>query len=166
MKASQSPLWWQDITLNILIVAISSVYVVGSLWIADSLLYRYLSGYVFSGNYIYGIIIFFVATMSFIYWSRWRNWNNWRFFIYGPITVFFPLVFISSSFNFLLNPTNSMIASFITAQCNEATLYGACGKAFAAVVSSMSLRALPAVFTAPMLIYFLLKIKQQLYPVE
>jgi len=90
---------WADLVINIIIVGAATVYVIGLLWISDTLLSTYLQGYIFSGNYKYGSIIFFVAALV-------------------------------------------------------------CGKAFAAVVSSMSLRALPAVFTTPMLLYPILKSRQ------
>ena len=134
---------------------------IGLLWISDTLLSAYLQGYVFSGNYKYGSIIFFICAMAFIYWARWRDWNNWRFYALGPIAVFFPLVFTSSAINVLLNPGSAMVASFSDTYCSAST--DVCGKAFAAVVSSMSLRALPAVFSTPMLLYPVLNYKYQYF---
>jgi len=151
---------WADLVINIIIVGAATVYVIGLLWISDTLLSTYLQGYIFSGNYKYGSIIFFVAALAFIYWSRWREWNNWRFYALGPVVLFFPLVFTSSAVNVLLNPGSAMIASFTEAYCVSSVSTDVCGKAFAAVVSSMSLRALPAVFTTPMLLYPILKSRQ------
>ena len=152
---------WVELLINMVLVGLASVYVIGSLWVADKFLSRHLPGYVFSGNYKLGIIIFFLAALSFIYWSQWRKWNNWRFYALGPIAVFFPLVFISSALNVLLNPGSSMIASFTAQYCAESYPVDVCGKAFAAVVSSMSLRALLAVFTTPVLLYQVLILKQR-----
>lgn len=149
-----------DLVINMLVVGFASVYVIGSLWLADNLLSTHLPGYVFSGNYKLGIVIFFLSALTFIYWSRWREWNNWRFYALGPIAVFFPLVFVSSSLNVLLNPGEGMISSFSVEYCDGANSVDVCGKAFAAVVSSMSLRALPAVFTTPVLLYQVLLFKQ------
>ena len=154
----------RELAINIVFVAFCSIYVIGSLWIADTLLSKHLPGYVFSGDYKYGILIFIIASLVFLYWSRWREWKNWRYFIFGPIAFFFPLVFVSSSLTLLFNPSGSIIVSFTNTYCGTSEILDVCGKAFAAVVSSMSLRALPAVLSTPLLLLLVLDVKQRYYP--
>jgi len=147
---------FKEFLINVLTVGVFSIYTIGTLWLADSLLSHYLPGYVFSGNYKIGISVFFIMSLVYIYWANWRKWGNWRYYVFGAIAVFFPLVFMSSAVNVLINPTGSMISSYTNLYCQPAGQSGVCGKAFAAVVSSMSLRALPAVLSAPALVYFFL----------
>ena len=144
-----------NLIFNLFIVAIFGCYTVGTLWIADTLLSSYLPGYVFSGNYVLGLCIFVVVGFAYVSLAQWRMWYDWRNYMFAAVAVFFPLVFIASAISISIQPLNNMTGSFTELYCAEESFYQVCGKAFAAVVSSMSLRALPAVLTVPILFYSL-----------
>ena len=151
---------YREFGFNVALVAFFSVYTIGTLWLSDTLLARFLSGYVFSGNYKIGILIFFISMLGYVQLASWRKWNNWRYYIFGPIAVFFPLVFIASAVKTFYGSTTVLMETFAVLYCESGYASYLCGKAFAAVVTSMSLRALPAVLTVPALGYFLIISRQ------
>jgi len=136
-------------------VAVFSVYVAGTLKVTDYLLADHLAGYVYSGNYTIGMVIFFIASVAYLQVARWRCWVNWRYYILGSVAVFFPLVFLASSVKLLISPDGSLITVFNELYCEPEYQARICGQAFAALISSMSLRALPVVLSTPAMFWFI-----------
>lgn len=151
----ESQTWVISDSLSIVAcVAVFSVYVAGTLKVTDYLLADHLAGYVYSGNYTIGMLIFFIASIAYLQVARLRCWVNWRYYILGSVVVFFPLVFLASSVKLLVNPSGSLITVFNELYCEPEYQAKICGQAFAALVSSMSLRALPVVLTTPTMFWF------------
>ncbi len=132
------------------------LYVVGILWLTDMSLAQLLPGYKFSGSYGLGIVNFYISIMIFIYWTRWRRRTSWRYYALGSLAIFFPLVFISSALTILFIPENALVLYFSDQYCTAKDATPTCGRAFAAIIFSMSLRALPTVLTIPTLCWYLL----------
>jgi len=156
-------------------VAAFSFYVAGMLKLTDHFLAENIAGYEFSGNYALGMGIFFCASVVYLHLARWRRWLDWRYYVLGAVVVFFPLVFFASSVQLMINPDTDFIAALNADYCQSGLIASSigianstaslgsvsgpiCGEAFATLVSSMSLRALPVVLTAPaMFWYFIIR---------
>jgi len=139
-------------------VAAFSFYVIGMLKLTDHFLSKNIAGYEFSGNYAIGMGVFFCAAVVYLHLARWRRWLNWRYYVLGAVVVFFPLVFLASSVKLMINPDGAFIYSLNMQYCESDISTSICGEAFAALVSSMSLRALPVVLTTPaMFWYFIIR---------
>lgn len=136
--------------------AVFSIYTGIILALTDNALHRFLPDYQFSGRYEFGLILFFICCTGFIFLGRWRGWSNWRYFIIGPLGVFFPLVFLASALRLFIGGEGSMIQAYADTYCHGPLPGAICGEAFAASVFTMSLRALPTVITAPALYWYLL----------
>jgi len=135
-------------------VAVFSSYVAGMLRLTDHVLAANIAGYVFSGNYTIGLVFFFCAAVVYLHLARWRRWLNWQYYIWGAVVVFFPLVFFASCVKLLLNPDGALIDTLNAHYCEPDIRGTLCGQAFAALVSSMSLRALPVVLTTPAMFWY------------
>jgi len=136
-------------------VAAFSFYVAGMLMLTDQFLAENIAGYEFSGNYSIGMVIFFCAAVIYLHLARWRRWLNWRYYILGAVVVFFPLVFIASSVKLIVDLDGPVIYSLNAQYCKVENTDSICGQAFAALVTSMSLRALPVVLTTPTMFWYL-----------
>lgn len=134
--------------------ALFTLYTGALLALTDNVLHRILPDYQFSGSYGFGLTLFFFVGIAFTSFGQWRGWTNWRFFIIGALGVFFPLVFLASTLRMFIAGEESMIMAYTVSNCDVPT--AVCGKAFAASVFTMSLRALPTVVTAPALYWYLL----------
>jgi hypothetical protein len=145
----------KELFLSIAYAALFSIYTAILLAATDIVLHKYLPDYQYSGRYEFGVILFFFATTGFIFLGRWRGWNNWRYFIVGPLGVFLPLVFLASAVRLYIGGEGSMIQAYAQSYCHGSAEGAICGKAFAANVLTMSLRALPTVVTAPALYWYL-----------
>jgi hypothetical protein len=150
-----------DVVRIICYTALFSLYTGGLLALTDFSLAKFLPDYRYSGKFIRGMSIFFVASSIFIIFCRWQRWSNWRFFVLGSLAVFFPLVFIASTLTLFIGGENSLSFWYSTQYC-AADTQGVCGEGFAAAVFSMSLRALPTVLTAPALFWYVLLYRPQL----
>jgi len=136
-------------------IAAFSFYVVGMLMLTDHFLAANISGYEFSGNYAIGMGIFFCVAVMYLHLARWRRWLNWRYYILGAVVVFFPLVFLASSVKLMFDIDGTTIYTLNLQYCDAENTESICGPAFAALVSSMSLRALPVVLTTPAMFWYL-----------
>lgn len=138
-----------------LCIAAFSFYVAGMLMLTDFILAETIAGYEYSGNYTIGMGVFFCASVVYLHLARWRRWLNWRYYILGAVVVFFPLVFLASSVKLLINADGAVIYSLNKHYCETQNVNSICGQAFAALISSMSLRALPVVLTTPAMFWYL-----------
>ncbi len=123
--------------------------------LTDQFLAENISGYEFSGNYTIGMGIFFCASVVYLHLARWRRWLNWRYYILGAVVAFFPLVFIAASVKLMIDVDGVVIYTLNAQYCETNKIDSICGQAFAALVSSMSLRALPVVLTTPTMFWYL-----------
>lgn len=155
-SATVQPVTLKDSLFLAVHFAILSIYVAIVLALTDNLLHRLLPDYQFSGRYGFGLTIFFLVGTAFTWFGRWRGWNDWRYFIIGALGVFFPLVFLSSTLRLFIADEGSMMQAYANSYCPAVEPVVVCGKAFAASVFTMSLRALPTVITAPALYWYLL----------
>lgn len=137
-------------------VALFSFYVAGMLRLTDHFLAKYISGYEFSGSYLTGLVVFFCAATVYLHLARHNGWVNWRYYILGSLVVFFPLVFAASAIKLLVNPNAEYIHFLNQRYCEIESSASLCGFAFASLVSSMSLRALPVVLSAPTMFWYAL----------
>jgi len=148
-------LFLSDTGIQVLCVSVFSVYVAATLKMTDLFLANHLAGYVYAGKYTVGMLIFIVSALVYLRFARWRQWHNWRYYILGAVVVFFPLVFLASVANFLILPDGALISSLRGTYCGTDYHDRICGQAFAALISSMSLRALPVVITTPAMFWFI-----------
>jgi len=118
---------------------------------SDIALSFYLPEYQHSGQYRVALSIFLVVGAAFLLLGKSRGWSNWRYYIFGPIAVFLPLVFIGTSVRFIFGIENAFTAYHIVQYCSGSEEM--CGRAFAYVFFSMSLRAAPTIFIVGPLFY-------------
>lgn len=137
-------------------VGILSVYVYFVLKGADIILGRAMVEYAPSGSYALGVGIFFAATLSLSAILQRARINGLRTYALLPLGLFFPLVFLSSLITTISGLPNSQRGFYIHAFCAAERPERMCGAAFAQMVFAMSLRALPAVLTAPLLYWLIL----------
>lgn len=136
-------------------VVIFSIYTLGVLYVTDYSLSKLLPGYIFSGKYGLGVLIFIPAAVIFVLIAKYMNWITWRFYVLGSLAIFFPLVFFSSAVTVLFKSDSALVTQYVEQYCAADSGYRVCGEAFAITVFSMSLRALPTVLTAPGLGWYL-----------
>ena len=142
---------------NSFVILLLTVYTVGSLTVMDSILLRTVEGYQPVDSLWLGAIIFFVAFHIFLYLFKVNQWKSYLLFYIGGLAVFFPLVLLASILRIYLNLSGSAFASYTEIYCPAISLdltsdqYPICGQAFAFIVYSMTVRALPTVITIPLL---------------
>jgi len=129
-----------------------AVIIWGVLYASDVVLSIYLPEYEQSGEYGVALIIFFLFAAVFLLFGQVRGWDNWRYFIISPIAIFLPLVFIATSFRYAFGLENAFTSYHTALHCGAGE--GMCGKAFAYVFFSMSLRSVPTVFLVPPIYWF------------
>jgi len=144
-------------------VALFSFYVAGMLKLTDHILAKFINGYEFSGSYLIGLGVFFCASTVYLHLARRNAWLNWRYYILGSVVVFFPLVFAASALKVFINPNAEYIYVLNKQYCEIEESVSLCGFAFASLVSSMSLRALPVVLTVPAMFWYMLVKSESLF---
>ena len=150
---------WSEMLKNdsvkiIALVSFFTLYTFIVLWMSNFVLFHILPGYISVEDESLGLIIFFFAALGYAFYGRWKKWYDWKYYVLGAMTVYFPLVFIAASVIVVFNPQNAQLIHYTQEYCTVEQ--EVCGKAFAHMVYSISLRAMPTVLTAPALFWFLL----------
>ncbi len=157
VRLSDNSLFTRKFAMQLICFAIiSTIYTLGLLYLTDYGLSKFLKGYIFSGQYGIGVLIFIPVATTFACWAKHRNWDSWKFYVLGALAIFFPLVFFSSAMTVLLKSDGAIVSHYVKFHCSVPRENTVCGEAFAVTVFSMSLRALPTVLTAPALFWFLI----------
>lgn len=123
-----------------------------------------IKGYQPVDSYVVAAVLFFVVAHVLSYVARRLSWRSHFYYFIGAISVFFPLVTIATIIQIHLGISSEDYARYITEYCAPAqdflkpveTVSQLCGKAFAYIVYSMAMRALPIVLTIPFLYHLLL----------
>ncbi len=138
---------------NSFVILLLTVYTFWMLTLMDFVLLQTVKGYQSVDSFWLGAIIFFIASHVFIHLFKVYRWKNHLFYYIGGLATFFPLVLLASMLRVSLNLSESSFLSYTEIYCpqlstNETPI---CGKAFAFIVYSMTVRALPIVVTIPIL---------------
>ena len=138
----------------IMLVALFTLYTFVVLWVTNFALSHILPGYTSVENDSLGLVVFFFAALIYAFYGRFMHWHDWTYYVLGALTVYFPLVFVAAAIKAIFDPSNAQLMGYAQEYCARDA--PACGKAFAHMVYSISLRALPTVLTAPALFWYLL----------
>ena len=139
--------------LELLLVLLLAIYVWGLIWMSDLILSNTVSGYVAGNLSFAGMGIFVIVSFAFARIARGRNWTQLRNYFLAALSLFLPLVFLSSGIAALSGTTDQIAASYVMSYCDSPNL---CGEAFAQMTYASSVRALPAVLTVPVLYWFVM----------
>ena len=142
------------------VISLLTLYTFGMLTLMDILLLRTIKGYQSVDSYWLGALIFFVVSHIFLHPFRVYKWKNYLFYYIGGLAIFFPLVVLASIIRVVFNLSESGFMSYTEIYCpaisveRHSTGLTVCGQAFAYIVYSMTVRALPIVITIPTLYRF------------
>jgi len=120
----------------------------------DFILEYFLESYQSVGSTWLGALVFFLVSHIFLYMvQRYRSKGYLIYYIAG-LSLFFPLVLLTSIFRISLGFSEDNFARYAEMYCAtnvDVGSIGLCGEAFAFIVFSMTIRALPVVVTMPLL---------------
>jgi len=136
-----------------LVISLLTVYTFWMLTVMDRLLLHTIKGYQAVDSFWLGSTIFFVASHIFIHLFQAYKWKNYLFYYMGGLATFFPLVLLTSMLRVSLGVSEDSFSHYREAYCSGmyAESTSICGLAFASIVYSMTMRALPIVLTIPIL---------------
>ena len=137
-----------------LIVLILTIYTFSLLSAMDFILEFYLEPYRSVGSTWLGALIFFLVTHVFLYIIQGIRSKGYLIYYVAGLSLFFPLVLLASIIRVTLGFSGDNFAGYAIEYCainSDAGSLNLCGEAFAVIVFSMTVRALPVVVTMPLL---------------
>ena len=99
-----------------------------------------------------GALIFFLVSHVFLYFFQQFRSDGYLVYYLAGLSLFFPLVLLASILRVHFGFSDDGFEGYAVLYCNiENTGQELCGEAFAFIVFSMTIRALPVVVTMPLL---------------
>jgi len=141
---------WQLI-VAIFSMSVLSLYVYAMLSLSDKVLFSLVPGYQTTGHYEFGVAIFFLSSAVYLYLIRKQDWRRSFPFLSVAVSLFFPLVVLSSILRIQIGLPNELQAFYTDNLCISTDGDQLCGQALAHIVFCMTVRALPLVLTVPLL---------------
>lgn len=130
---------------------ILTLYVFMMLRYMDTLLAAQITNYQPIRSYSLGALFFFIAVTFIAVIARKLNWRNITNYSIAALGIFFPLVVLASIIRVMYGLPEATTAFYVREYCDITTTQHLCGPAFAHIVYSMTVRALPIVLTVPIL---------------
>lgn len=134
------------------VIALLTIYTFCLLAAMDFVLESFISAYQPVGSTWLGTLIFFLVSHVFLYFFQHIRTDGYLVYYLAGLSLFFPLVLLASILRVFFGFSADGFASYAEVYCDvESASREICGEAFAFIVFSMTIRALPVVITIPLL---------------